>query len=166
MQTKTVMNAVRLRIIEYLLKHSDGTPLEIHAELSDVPQASLYRHIKVLADDGWIQVISEQKKRGTVERRYKITSTRIEDAGAAQIIEGLMSIAGSFSQYFESETADPIRDMLTFSTMALMLDDEEYTQFFADFGELITKYTGRKAADSRKARRLTLISSPTEKEEQ
>lgn len=165
MRVQTVMNAVRLRIIEYLLAHGDGTPGEIGAALSDIPTASLYRHIKVLADDGWIEVVSEQKKRGTVERRYKIASNRIEDASAAPMIEGLMSLAASFTQYFESENADPVRDMLGFSTAALMLDDEEFTQLYSELAELIQKYMGREPNSGRKARRLTLVSSPTEKEE-
>ena len=63
------MNTARLRILEYLINHGDGTAAEISSELNDIPTASLYRHIKALVDDGWIEVKSEQKKRGVTERR-------------------------------------------------------------------------------------------------
>ena len=40
-----VMNPVRQRIIQYLILHGEGTAKEMQAELSDIPVASLYRHI-------------------------------------------------------------------------------------------------------------------------
>ena len=69
---KIVMNPVRIRIAQYLILHEQGTTAQIGEELSDVPKASLYRHMKMLEDAGLIQVVQENKKRGTVEKVYKL----------------------------------------------------------------------------------------------
>ena len=45
-----VMNPVRQRIFQYFLLHETGTVKEIRKALPDIPSASLYRHIKILAD--------------------------------------------------------------------------------------------------------------------
>ena len=46
---EVVMNPVRQRIFQYFLLHEAGTVKELKRALPDVPNASLYRHIKVLA---------------------------------------------------------------------------------------------------------------------
>ena len=47
---EVVMNPVRQRIFQYFLLHEAGTVKELKRALPDVPNASLYRHIKILAD--------------------------------------------------------------------------------------------------------------------
>ena len=47
-----VMNPARQRIFQYFLLHETGTDKEIRKALPDIPSASLYRHIKILADGG------------------------------------------------------------------------------------------------------------------
>ena len=69
---KIVMNPVRIRIAQYFLVHEQGTTAQIGEELSDVPKASLYRHMKIMEDAGLIRVVQENKKRGTVEKVYKL----------------------------------------------------------------------------------------------
>ena len=59
---KIVMNPVRIRIAQYFLVHEQGTTAQIGEELSDVPKASLYRHMKIMEDAGLIRVVQENKK--------------------------------------------------------------------------------------------------------
>ena len=72
MNAKTVMNPARLRILEYFILHESATVAEMRRELSDIPQASLYRHMSTLVGDGWLIIESEEKKRGATERRYRL----------------------------------------------------------------------------------------------
>lgn len=72
MNAKTVMNPARLRILEYFILHESATVAEMRRELSDIPQASLYRHMSALVSDGWLIIESEEKKRGATERRYRL----------------------------------------------------------------------------------------------
>lgn len=64
---EVVLNPVRQRIFQYLLIHETGTVKEIRKALPDVPSASLYRHMKILADHSIIMVVGENRIRGTVE---------------------------------------------------------------------------------------------------
>lgn len=164
MNAATVMHASRLRILEYLISHGGGTASEISAELSDIPTASLYRHIKTLEADGWIEIVSERKKRGATERRYKLSQSRVEDSGAAAVTQGLLGLMAEFKRYFEGDDPEPMRDMLGFSMMALMLSDEELASFYGEMNELAEKYMGRAPDGKRKPRKITVISSPAEEE--
>ena len=59
-----VMNPTRQRIFQYFLLHETGTDKEIRKALPDIPSASLYRHIKILADSSILMVVGENRIRG------------------------------------------------------------------------------------------------------
>ena len=80
-------------------------------------------------------------------------------------MQGLLGLTAEFSRYFEGDDPDPMRDMLGFSMMALMLSDEEYASFYKDMSELAAKYMGRKPDGVRKPRKITVISSPIQEEQ-
>lgn len=166
MQSKTVMNPSRLRILECFIQSGDATAAEIQTQLSDIPTASLYRHINILLEDGWLELVSERKVRGATERRYKLASTRANENYDMQVSDVLLSLLATFKAYFAEEDSDPVRDMLLVSTATLMLSDEEFEQFLIEQAELEQKYLGRQSDGKRKPRRLTYISSPCEQEEQ
>src|SRR5947209_6285752 len=62
-----VLHPVRFRIL-MTVSARRLTPQQIGAELSDVPQASLYRHINSLTEAGILQMVEETTSRGTVEK--------------------------------------------------------------------------------------------------
>lgn len=71
----------------------------------------------------------------------------------------LMYKYASFQKYFDNENTDPAKDKLFLSNSILMLSDQEFDQFISEFFELIRKYN-YEAADGRKARDISIISSP------
>lgn len=165
--TKVVMNPVRQRIVQYLLIHGKGTAGEIQSELSDIPTASLYRHIKKLYDTGCIEVIEENKRRGTVEKTYGIVANPLSKEPnhqemASLICSGLLTLQTSFLQYFEKPEVDPVKDMLLFQTSTLMLTDEEYMELLQKLGTIFMEAMKNGTMEGRKQRRITLISSPSE----
>ena len=62
-----VMNPVRQRVFQYFLLHETGTVKKLRKALPDIPSASLYRHIRILADHSILTVVGENRIRGTVE---------------------------------------------------------------------------------------------------
>ena len=56
--------------------------------------------------------------------------------------------------------------MLSVGTAAFLLTDEEYAELMTAMSELLVKNIGNAPAEGRKQRRLTIISSPSEEEEQ
>ena len=72
-----VMNPARQRIFQYFLLHETGTVEEIRKALPDIPSASLYRHIKILADSSILMVVGENRIRGTVESVYQLNEVYV-----------------------------------------------------------------------------------------
>jgi predicted ArsR family transcriptional regulator len=163
-----VMNPARQRILQYLIIHGQGSTGEMQQELTDVPPASLYRHVKLLLGGGLIEVMKEERIRGAVEKTYRLKQSqenemRNQDIGTI-FQTGLVSLMTAFQKYFAGKDHDPVKDMLAFSTSTLMMTDEEFLEFLTKlnkvFGEVITN----KPKEGRKPRRLTLISSPNEED--
>lgn len=162
-----ILNTTRLRIVQYLALHEQGTAKEIRELLSDIPTATLYRHLKLLQDAGWIAVQAERTVRGTVEKSYGLarpayTSSTTHSDTLAIIQTMLLSLLGSFQQYFTQKDADPVHDLLTCSTSSLLLTDQELQNLLNGISALVTPHLCNKPEPDRKPRRLTLISSPPE----
>lgn len=165
--TDVMMNPVRQRIIQYLMLHERGTVGEIQKELSDVPVASLYRHMKKLYDAGCIQVIEEKSVRGATEKTYSLVQNPLQKEPDSQDISALfytllLSLQASFLRYFANEDVDPQRDMMALQTSTLLLTDEEYMELLQQIGAVIAKNIDNKPTEGRKMRRLTFVSSPNE----
>ena len=71
------MNPARQRIFQYFLLHETGTVKEIRKALPDIPSASLYRHIKILAGSSILMVVDENRIRGTVESVYQLNEVYV-----------------------------------------------------------------------------------------
>ena len=71
------MNPARLRTFQYFLLHETGTVKEIRKALPDIPSASLYRHIKILADSSILMVVGENRICGTVESVYQLNEVYV-----------------------------------------------------------------------------------------
>src|SRR5580658_5345616 len=74
-----LLHPVRLRIVQAFLGDRALTTSALAAELSDVPAASLYRHVARLVDAGVLSVVAERRVRGAVERTYvlRVSAARI-----------------------------------------------------------------------------------------
>ena len=158
-----VMNPVRQRIFQYFLLHETGTVKEIRKALPDVPGASLYRHIRILADSSILTVVGENRIRGTVESVYQLNkdamATEDENGNAVQM--SLLSICASFAKYFSTGHADPRKDMLLLTNCTLLLTDQEFSEYLSKINQLTVKYMKQAPSESSKMRRITLISAPT-----
>lgn len=156
-----VMNPVRQRIFQYFLLHETGTVKEVRKALSDVPGASLYRHIKILADSSILMVVGENRIRGTVESVYQLNqdamSTEDETGNAVQM--SLLSIYASFAKYFSTGNANPRKDMLLFTNCTL-LTDEEFSEYLSEINQVTIKYMKQETSENSKPRQITLISAP------
>lgn len=150
-----VMNPVRQRIFQYLLVHETGTVKDIRKALTDIPSASLYRHMKILTDNAVLTVVGENRIRGTVESIYQLNKSALEinDADGAGVQMALLSICASFAKYFAGGHADPRKDML-------MLTDEDFMSFLSEINRLALKYMDIEVRKDSKTRQVTLISAP------
>ncbi len=164
---EVVMNPVRQRIFQYFLLHETGTVKDIKKALPDVPSASLYRHVKILADSSILVVVGENRIRGTVESIYRLNKSALsagdESGNAVQM--SLLSICAAFAKYFSGGNADPERDMLLFTNCTLLLTDGEFSDFLSEINEVALKYMKVEAKADSKTRQITLISAPVNEQE-
>lgn len=158
------MNPVRQRIIQYLLVHEKGTVKEMKKDLPDVPNASLYRHVKVLNDYEFILVIEEHKIRGTVENVYQLNRAALEvdDEDGTAVQMSLLSLCASFAKYFASGHADPRKDLLMLTSCTLTLNDDDFIQFLKELNEVASKYMSKPVTQTSVSRQITLVSSPVD----
>jgi hypothetical protein len=164
---EVVMNPVRQRIFQYFLLHETGTVKDIKKALPDVPSASLYRHVKILADSSILVVVGENRIRGTVESIYRLNKSAMsagEESGNA-VQMSLLSICAAFAKYFSGGNADPERDMLLFTNCTLLLTDGEFSDFLSEINEVALKYMKVEAKADSKTRQITLISAPVNEQE-
>lgn len=159
-----VMNPVRQRIFQYLLVHETGTVKEIRKALPDVPSASLYRHVRILAENAILTVAGENRIRGTVESVYRLNkdALNIEDADGTAVQTALLGICAAFAKYFSGSNVDPKRDMLLMSSCTLTLTDEAFTRFLSEINQVALKYMGGAPQEGSRLRQITLISAPTD----
>lgn len=160
---EVVMNPIRQRIFQYFLLHETGTVKELKKALSDIPNASLYRHIKILADHSILIVVGENRIRGTVESVYRLNKDALatEDENGNAVQMSLLSICASFARYFAGGNADPKRDMLLLTNCTLLLTDEEFSGFLSEINEIALRYMKAEPTEGSKTRQITLISAPT-----
>ena len=159
-----VMNPVRQRIFQYLLIHETGTVKEIRKALPDVPSASLYRHMKILTESGILEVVGENRIRGTVESIYRLdqSALKIDDEAGTVVQSALLGICAAFAKYFSGGHADPKRDMLLMTTCTLTLTDDAFAEFLSEINQVVLKYMDTAVKENSKMRQITLISAPAE----
>jgi len=78
---------VRLRIIG-AMRGQTRTAGELAVLLPEIPQTTLYRHLRVLAEAGVLRIVDERRIRGTVERTYAL-----DEGGAAFGVEDIAQLS-------------------------------------------------------------------------
>jgi hypothetical protein len=138
-----LLHPVRLRIVQAFLGERALTTTALSAELSDIPPASLYRHVARLVSAGVLQVVAERRVRGALERTYmlrlaaasigpdEIAAMSAEDhrQGFMAFVAGLL---GDADRYLGRPDFDPLRDGVSYRLAGLWLDDAEYADLLRD----------------------------------
>jgi DNA-binding transcriptional ArsR family regulator len=129
-----ILHPVRMRIFMALVNHP-MTAGQIAEVLSDVAQATLYRHIKLLADAGLLTVVEERPTRGTVEKVYALNQaqTTLGADEAAQLSKEdhlryftifVATLIGDLERYLQQENAEITKEVSYFK-FPIYLSDEE-----------------------------------------
>lgn len=162
-----LLHPVRLRIVQAFLGERPLTTAELNAELSDVPSASLYRHVARLVNAGVLQVVAERRVRGALERTYML---RLAAASIGPEEIALMSaddhrqafmafVAGLLAdadRYLQRPGFDPLRDQVGYRLAGMWLDDAEYADLLRDLARVLQP---RLANAPRKGRRRRILAT-------
>src|SRR5699024_3078604 len=137
-KVEILMHPVRMKICVALMGHNEEglTPLEMVKLIKDVSQATLYRHIQMMADDNIIHVIREKKVKSVTEKYYALNEAEamIDENEWSKISKQekldyvsyyQLLFLSKYQSYLEKlEQRDKGEDASTFSLVDLKLDDE------------------------------------------
>jgi len=136
MDALQLIHPVRLRIIYAFAGERALTATQLQEQLTDVPKATLYRHVAVLTDAGVLEVVDEQRVRGAMERTYRLRGerARVSDDDAARMSgddhrrafsAAIAATLAEFNAYLDRPGADPVTDGVGYKQFTIWLSPDE-----------------------------------------
>ncbi len=165
-KAELIVHPVRLRILETMQGRA-LTSQQIATRLPDVPQATLYRQIKRLAEGGILEVVEERSVNGIVEKVYTVRSgaARFSREEFAQISAEdharyfaifLGALSHRMTQYLQQEAYDTTEEGMTYFRAVLHLTDAEARQVRLDLLDYVTQTAARPSESGAERRPRTL----------
>ncbi len=168
--TECLMNPVKCRLLMEIQSRGQATAKQLAAVYSDIPQATLYRNLKKMTEDGIIMVVSEKQVRGMVEKTYAPafglhTQGQYLDENIGEVymqffLQYIMGFIRQFQEYYRSDDIDMERDVIGFSSAPVYVTDEELTEIMDEMSDAVQKVADNKPGNGRKLRNIGVIISP------
>lgn len=170
-----ILHPIRMRIIQAFLSGGQSRWLTAHdlgQLLTDVPKATLYRHLNRLAEAGLLTVVEERRVRGAVERVYQIADVSGLVLGPDDLTHAtpsdhlryfttwIMGLLGDAARYLRQEQIDPAADGFGYRQIPLYLSDDEMLGLSQALFEAVQPYLDNDAAPGRRRRTLTTVLIP------
>lgn len=167
--TDLLLHPVRWRIVQRVLGR-ELTTTELKRDLPDVPATTLYRHVAVLIDAGYLTVVRERKVRGTTERTLSLdqkTVGRIDEREARAMtpeqhrrafLMMLTRLAADFDRFVERGDLDTRLDHLGYSQLALYVDGADLEALRENLNALLEPHLTESPGKERLT--LSVISLP------
>lgn len=166
-----LLHPVRLRIVQAFLGDRALTTSELRGELSDVPPASLYRHVARLVAAGVLSVLSERRVRGALERTYVLRVTVAamgpDDLAAMSaddhrqaFMAFVAGLLGDADRYLARADVDPVRDGASYRLAGLWLDDDEYAELLGELTRVLRTRAANTPTPGRRRHILATVLLP------
>ena len=166
---QVLLNPIRMRIMQLFAPgtREQMTVGEISDLLSDIPRTTLYRHINVLIEAGVLDVVSERKVRGSVERTLSLNTAELEKLRGNNVenvpqvaLRFLMAVYAKFEKYFRTHDRIEDGDTMFLTSSILMLSDQEFEEFLAEITAVFNKYRFEDVTAGRRPRDISVICAP------
>lgn len=165
-----LVHPVRLRIV-LALAGRNLTVAALREALPDVPQASLYRHVKLLERAGLLRVVEEHRVAGTIERTFALDREataaseheleKLDRAGLERLFGAFAaSLMADFRRYLDSAPTDLRKDGVALRSFPMNLNDAELKAFAKDLRELLERYGERPRKGRRRRRTFSFVMIP------
>jgi DNA-binding transcriptional ArsR family regulator len=167
-----LLHPVRMRIILAAARRQEITAQQLVDELPDIPQATLYRNLKILAAGGILVVVKERRTRNTSERTYAFrpekavmteedyTNVRPEDL-MRQFTEYLGLLLGYYARYVsQTEKIDQVQDGASFRLVPLSLSQAEMAAMIQAFNAALVPFLQQEPRAGRKGYVLGVVTMP------
>jgi hypothetical protein len=168
-----LLHPVRLRIVQAFLGDRTLTTADLHEALPDVPVASLYRHVGLLADAGVLEVAGERKVRGAAERSYRLVveaasvddaaDLTAEDHGRA-FTTFVAALLADFQRYLGRVGGSPdlLADRVGYRQVGVWVTDEEFDELVADLAAVLRPRMAHRPDGTRRRRLITTVHLPAD----
>ncbi|AJP12220.1 TPA: helix-turn-helix domain-containing protein [Clostridioides difficile] len=160
---KLILNPARLRILQYIRLYGSVRTSDIVKYLNDIPRATVYHHVKILEENNMIEVIKENRVRGTIEKVYALkeyTTSMEGETFVALSTAFYVGLMQEMNEYFSRKEQDHKKDNVFFSSALLYMSDNEYENLLKSIADLLKPYIEQKPKSNLKLRKLSIISSP------
>lgn len=164
---------IKCKLLLELYSAGKATAKQLAEIFTDIPQATLYRYLKRMTNDGILKVVEENQIRGTVEKIYavaidlgsseqEIITTNSGDAYMQMFMQYALGFIKRFHEYCKRPDIDIHKDQSGFSLAPIYATDEELASAMDEYAKIIQPLYKNKPAPDRKSRTLGLIISPPE----
>jgi DNA-binding transcriptional ArsR family regulator len=170
--TDLLLHPIRLRIVHAVRDGRPFTTSQLCERLPDVPKTTVYRHVGLLATGRVVEVESERRVRGAVERRYRLhlARTMVDPDTAASMsaddhrrgfAAATLALLAEFNAYLDREGADPVADRVSYRQFSLWLSNDEKAAFIEEVAAAIRARTFQGPSPERRQHMLSTILFPT-----
>ncbi|MFC0678719.1 helix-turn-helix domain-containing protein [Lysobacter korlensis] len=166
---EVVLHPQRLAILRVLATRPRTTK-QLADALPDIAQATLYRHMSMLLESGFVEVVEEQQVRGAVTRTYALAGSAV--LSGADLAEATRDdhfryfatfaagLLGEYGAYLDGAEVDLERDGVGFREHVLQLTDHELRDLLAELRASIAARAAYPPSADRSARLLATITMP------
>lgn len=167
-----ILHPVRLRIIQTLVRRERNTQ-HIAEALPDVPVSSLYRHIRLLLEAGYIEVASTRSVNGIEERTYRTSESKppllsdedFKGLSKDELQQAFSMLVGmilsSFQEYLDgTPQPDWERDRLSCAEFTFFASPDEYQTIWGGVWRTLTEAEHQPHAPGRLMRKVALAAYP------
>lgn len=149
------------------------TTHQLHERLSDVPIATLYRHVGYLVKHELIEIAGKQQIRGASEKTYRLTpgfaNPSAEELNSLSHEELLTAftvftsgLIRDFGDYLQMGDPDLYADRVSFAQASFLASDEEIDEFGRALTSALQGLLTNGPAPDRRRRTLTTVLMPRE----
>jgi len=166
-----LLHPIRMRIL-MAVAGNQYAPQEIAEYLPDVPQATLYRHIRKLVKAGVLSIVEERQVRGATEKVYALVSQAANltyedlknfsrEDHMRYFISYIASLLDDFSRYLQKDgSIDFQKDGVSYTKMPLNLSHDEFMELSRQMNQVVLPYLNNPPDPDRKRRILASIVMP------
>lgn len=169
-----LLHPLRMRIL-VAVSGRQVTAQQLVHELPDIPQATLYRHLNLLAQHGILSVVEERRVRGTVEKVYALEAQAVrfspEDVQQLSTSDHfryfttfITSLLSDFGRYLDRHDASDVAADVRYHKGSLYLSDEEFQQLQQDVRTLLMPLLSNDPTPERRRRIFATVLLPDENE--
>jgi DNA-binding transcriptional ArsR family regulator len=166
-----IIHPLRLQIFQVLANQSLTTS-EISQALPWIPQASLYRHLRMLLDNNMIEVQETRVVRGVQEkvyqlaRPYHLNAQDVQNFTKEEQFNFFTIYAASLLKDFHDYLAtsppdlDYLADQAGFTETTFFANDQEMEKFRSALIQALNELKRYHPASDRRLRKLAIVSHP------